>query len=1149
MDEFEQGIDRAQKKFKSFSDNISGLSGKIDSAYKGMGDVLKPAVDGFKAVEGVGKTAGNAVVKGLGGFAAASTAVAGFGTAAVKSGMQFDATMSEVSAISGATGEEFDALRDKALEMGAKTKFSASEAGEAMTYMAMAGWKSGDMIDGIAGIMNLAAASGEDLATTSDIVTDALTALGMQASDSGHFADVLAAASSNANTNVSLMGETFKYAAPLAGAMGYTAEDTALAIGLMANAGIKGSQSGTALRSIMTRLAKPTKESATAMDALGISITNSDGSMKPFGTTIDELRTAFSGLSEEQKATYSAMLGGQEAMSGLLAIVNAAPADVEKLTNALNDCNGAAEEMAATMIDNLQGDLTLLGSAFESLQIAISDSLTPTLREFAQFGQKAMAGLLEGFQGGGVSGFMSALSGIVTEGVTMLAEKAPEFASVSVQLVGALGEGFLNAGPQILEAANQVMGTIITGLSGFLSEHGEEMAQFGIGIVNSIFSGFSQAGEVISEHISTFIPLIAEAFLSYHETLFTVGIDILGAIGQGIIDNKDQLQTIASDTITNMVTALRDNAPGIIEGGLALLEALVGAIEENMPLIIETGATIIGKLIEGIATASPGVQAIIGTAVLPHILKIVDTVGKIGGAFTGLIGIVGKVGGAFTSLFSVLAANPIALVVVAIAGLVAAFVGLWNNCEGFRNFWIGLWEGLKSVVSTAIDAIVGFFTGIIDFVKNNWQGLLLMIVNPFAGAFKLIYDNCEAFREFVDGLMEAVGEIFAAGWEAVKGFFVGAWEAVQSAWGAAVDFFAGIGDGIHAAFEAVTGFLGDAFSAAWDAITGVWDAAVGFFSGVWDGISGVFSAVSGWFGDIFSAAWDAVCSAWSGVTDFFGGVWDNIKDVFSNAWEAFSDIGGNIIKGIWDGISGLGGWLWDQVSGFFGGFIDNVKGFFGIHSPSTVFASIGENMVAGMEEGIGDKSGDVDSELANMAQGMIDAFGGLADQYGSIGKVALDTMANAFAIAPKMFTDIGQNAINALSGGLGATITKLQNKVAGLMNGITSAAKAALGIHSPSKVFAGIGENMALGLAEGWSDEYAGIKRQIENGLNFGTATVGLSANYSGAARYGAQEAPQRAGTGWGNTYVTINSPKAVDGVQAAREWQKTAQRMALGYV
>ncbi len=694
LDNFNHNLDTASKKFKSFSDNISGLSGKIENAYKGVGDMLKPAVDGFQAVENVGKKAGNAITTGLKGFAAASTVVGGFGTAAVKSGIQFDATMSEVSAISGATGQDFQDLRDKALEMGAKTKFSASEAASAMTYMGMAGWKAGDMISGIEGIMNLAAASGEDLATTSDIVTDALTAFGLSAGDSGHFANVMAVAASNANTNVGMMGETFKYVAPVAGALGYSVDDTAFAIGLMANSGIKATQAGTSLRSISTRLSTDAGASSKQLGALGVlteklgvEFYNTDGSARKLNDVLTDSRSAWAGLSEEQQITYAKTIAGQEAMSGWLALMNAAPSDVDKLTAALEDCNGAAEEMAATMVDNLQGDLTLLGSAFESLQIAISDSLTPTLREFAQFGQKAMSELLAGFQGGGVSGFMSALSGIVTDGVTMLAAKAPEFANVSMQFVGALGEGLINAAPQILDSLYEVKSTLISGLRSFLDEHSNDLVDIGNGMLNTILTGFLAGSRIISDYIGDFVPLIVRAFAEYHSTLFTAGMEILSAIGQGIVDNKELIRENMSQTIFEMVYTLQDNAPAIIEGGLALLEALVGAIEENLPLIIETGAVIIGKLVEGIATASPGVQAIIATAVLPHILKIVDTVGKIGGAVSNVAGLAGnaintviniggKLAGGIKALWVLLMTNPVGQVIAVVGLLVAAFVTL-----------------------------------------------------------------------------------------------------------------------------------------------------------------------------------------------------------------------------------------------------------------------------------------------------------------------------------------------------------------------------------------------------------------------------------------------------------------------------------------
>lgn len=314
-------------------------------------------------------------------FLTVTAAVTGIGTAAVKTAADFDSEMSKVSAISGATGDDFDQLRAKAREMGAKTKFSASEAASAMEYMAMAGWKTSDMLNGIEGIMNLAAASGEDLATTSDIVTDALTAFGLSAADSGHFADILAAASSNANTNVSMMGETFKYCAPIAGALGFSAKDTAEAIGLMANSGIKASQAGTSLRTIMNNLSGEVTFVGKNIGEVTIATSNADGSMRSLNDILADCRVAFSGLSESEKATNAEALVGKNAMSGFLALMNSSETDINKLRGAIENCDGASESMAETMQDNLNGQLTILKSQLEELAISFGDILMPTIRK------------------------------------------------------------------------------------------------------------------------------------------------------------------------------------------------------------------------------------------------------------------------------------------------------------------------------------------------------------------------------------------------------------------------------------------------------------------------------------------------------------------------------------------------------------------------------------------------------------------------------------------------------------------------------------------------------------------------------------------------------------------------------------------------
>lgn len=300
------------------------------------------------------------------------------GTAAVKIAADFDSQMSKVAAISGAAADEMQKLTDKARELGASTKFSATEVGQAYEYMAMAGWKTGDMLDGVAGLLDLAAASGEDLASVSDIVTDALTGFGKSAADAQHFADVMAAASSNANTNVAMMGETFKYVAPVAGALAYSIEDTALAVGLMANSGIKASQAGTSLRSILSRMASPAEATADAMAKIGVSLTDEEGNMKSMRQVIDDLRAGFSGLSETERAQVATAIAGKNAMSALLAIVGATEEDYNKLADAIDNANGTASDMAKTMQDNLGGRLTALKSKTEELAIGMGNALMPT---------------------------------------------------------------------------------------------------------------------------------------------------------------------------------------------------------------------------------------------------------------------------------------------------------------------------------------------------------------------------------------------------------------------------------------------------------------------------------------------------------------------------------------------------------------------------------------------------------------------------------------------------------------------------------------------------------------------------------------------------------------------------------------------------
>lgn len=369
-------IQRAKREISSL-ERQAGLSAKaVGDSFGGM------SVKGIDALGKISDQVFGAIAKGS---KVAAAGVAGLIGASTMVGMGFEQQMSTVQAISQASAADMEKLNALAKKMGETTQFTAEEAGQGLEYMAMAGWKTQDMLKGLPGIMNLAAASGEDLGRVSDIVTDAMTAFGMAADESDRFADVLAQASSSSNTNVAMMGETFKYVAPVAGSLGYTIEEVALAAGLMANTGIKAEQAGTAMRTMFTNLAKPTKQMQGYMDALSLSLVDEKGEMKSLSQLLNDLRTGFSNLTEAEQAEYAAGIAGKEGMSGLLAIVNTSEDDFKKLTEEINNSAGAAEAMSKMRMDNLKGDLTLLSSAAQGAGIELYEGFSADMREAAQY--------------------------------------------------------------------------------------------------------------------------------------------------------------------------------------------------------------------------------------------------------------------------------------------------------------------------------------------------------------------------------------------------------------------------------------------------------------------------------------------------------------------------------------------------------------------------------------------------------------------------------------------------------------------------------------------------------------------------------------------------------------------------------------------
>ncbi|MFR6384599.1 MAG: phage tail tape measure protein [Lachnospiraceae bacterium] len=539
---------------------------------------------GLKKVSSIAKTGIATAVTAISGMSTALAGVAGY---SIKVGSSFEASMSKVQAVSGASNEQLQRLSDKAKEMGATTKFSATEAADAMNYMAMAGWKTEDMLNGIDGIMNLAAASGEDLATTSDIVTDALTAFGLTAQDSTHFADVLAAASSNANTNVSMMGETFKYVAPVAGSLGYSAEDCAVAIGLMANSGIKASQSGTALRSMFSRLAKPSKEVKEAMEKLNISLTDSHGNMKSLDTLMGDLRNSFSGLSESEKAEMASSLAGQEAMSGLLAIVNASDADFNKLKDAIYGADGASAKMAETMQDNLQGKITITKSTIEGLGIKIYEEIEDPMKEAAEGTTDSVEQISSALENGGIDAAVEKTGNIIGGLSVKIAQESPKMVDASVLLLKSFVQGIKKNKNQLKYASREIIDSLCDGLIKLLPKEMQQPAKkaldslkktFSSGL-GSLFGVTKKELEIIgklftklADHMDTVAPVVISLVAAFKTFQM-----VQGPVGT-VVSVLMKLQSVSSETglAVSALNAIMSANPAVLIAGA--IAALVGGL-------------------------------------------------------------------------------------------------------------------------------------------------------------------------------------------------------------------------------------------------------------------------------------------------------------------------------------------------------------------------------------------------------------------------------------------------------------------------------------------------------------------------------------------------------------------------------------------
>ena len=834
-----------------------------------------------------------------------STSIAGLGVAAVKTTADFDSEMSKVSAISGATGTDLDKLRGKAREMGAKTKFSASEAAQGMQYMAMAGWKTQDMMDGLEGIMNLAAASGEDLASTSDIVTDALTAFGLSAKDSSHFSDILAAASSNANTNVSMMGETFKYAAPVLGSLGYTAEDAALAIGLMANAGIKSSQAGTSLRGAITNLAKPTDTVAAAMDKYGISLTDSSGKMLSLRELMEQLRQKLGGLSEAEQAQAAAALFGKNAMSGMLAIINGSDKDFEKLAGAIDNCDGSSEKMANTMNDNLQGQITILMSQLQELAISFGEILMPKIRDIVTHIQNFVDKLNAMDEGQKetilrIGMFVAALAPMLM-GLGKVITFSAKTAAIVVGAIAAItaviihlwntNEDFRNTITAIWQKIKDAFTTFAAGISERLSALGITFSDV-TSAIKTIWDGFCN---LLAPVLEAAFNTIAIALQTAFNVILGIW-DVFSAVFSG--DWSGAWEAVKG-IFSSVWDGLKEYFSTIIGAVKGVADVFLGWFGTNWETVWNGVKTFFEGIWNGISTFCTTVWNGIVTNVTAFCTTVHDTISTI---FNAVKDVVSNVWETIKNVVQVAIMFIVEVIKAAFELITVPFRFIWENC---RDTIISVWETIKSAVQTAINfvkdniitPVMNAISTTITTVWNAIQTTFTTVINAIKSAVQTAWNFMK--DNVITPVMNAISTTITTVWNTIKTTFTTVINAIKSAVQTAWNFMKdsvitpvmnGIKTVITTVWNAIKTAVQTVVNAIKTTVQTVFNAVKTTVTTIWNaiktGTSTAWNAVKTAVTTPINAAKSAVTSAINGIKSTISSVWNSVKSATSSTWNA-----------------------------------------------------------------------------------------------------------------------------------------------------------------------------------------------------------------------------------------------------------------------
>lgn len=634
---------------------------------------------------------GNSAKKGMSivtkAFAAGTAAVSAGGLAVIKMGSDFEAQMSRVKAISGATQEDFQKLRDQALQLGTDTSFSASQAAEGMENLAAAGFSVTETMEAMPGLLDLAAASGEDLSASSDIAASAIRGFGLEASEAAHVADVLAANANMTNSSVAQTGEALKYIAPVARAAGISLEETSAAIGLMANAGIQGSQAGTTLRGALSRLSKPTDDMCQVMDQLGLEFYDSEGKMKSLHDQIEMLQKATKGMTDEQRNNALVTLYGQESLSGMLALINEGPDSLDKLTKSFQECDGIAKETAATMQDNFQGAFEQMTGSLETLAIRLYDSVSEPLKNLANLGTDAINQLTEGLQTNGVLGMAMAGANIVGSLISSFLTQAPLILSQGMTMVAQLSQGLVTGIPNLISSALMMVQTFATNLA----NQAPVIIQKGFEMLSNLVQGILNALPVMIQQLPQIITTFANIINDNFPTILMKGAELLLQFIKGIL---------------SAIPTLIANIPQIIQ---AIISVILAYNWLNLgKQIIQFFGNGISKMVSFVSSKAGGIFNTVVNALknLPQTLMNLakNMISKFGKSITNATGTVkGAVKGVFNAIINGFKSLPSQMASIG-TNLVK---GLWNGIGNVKDWILGKIKGFGSSILNGIKSFFG----------------------------------------------------------------------------------------------------------------------------------------------------------------------------------------------------------------------------------------------------------------------------------------------------------------------------------------------------------------------------------------------------------------------------------------------------------